>query len=561
MTSALPDLAPARPESAPALSTALAVTATASLLAACGGGAAADAPPPPAAETPPTGAEASRFLTQASMGASRAEIDRVVALGYTGWLDEQFAKPRSMSRWDWLLRRGYDASRFRSTQDGFDNAAWRALLSGTDTLRQRITLALSEILVVSIDGLSSGGGWKAFQAAAYLDLLEEHAFGNLRDLLGAVSRSSAMAVYLTYRGNVKADPLTGSLPDENYARELMQLFTIGLLELQADGSSRLVGGQPVETYGPADVSGLARVFTGWVPDKAGDTGDTPAFQRRPLVQVAARHEPGAKHFLGTTIAANTNGTESLRLALDALYVHPNVGPFWSQQLIKQLITSNPSAAYVGRVAAVFDNDGSGARGNLQAVVRAILLDTEARGAGRLADPQWGKLREPILRVAAWGRAFSAASPGDDWAMGNTSDPSEGLGQGPLRSPSVFNFFRPGYVPPNTAIADADLVAPEFQITSESSVVGYLNFFQRLLEGGVGDLTADYGSLLPLADSAASLADELNLVLAANRLGNDTLATIVAAIDSMPKGTEASGLNRIKAALMLVMAAPENLVQK
>ena len=562
MTTALPAPAPARLDTAPARFPALAATAAASLLAACGGGGAAtEEPPPPVTETPPTDAEASRFLTQASMGASRTEIARVVALGYTGWLDEQFAKPRSLSRWDWLMRRGYDASRFRVTQDGFDNAAWRALLTGTDTLRQRVTLALSEILVVSIDGLSSGGGWKAFQAAAYLDLLEEHAFGNLRDMLGAVSRSTAMAVYLTYRGNVKADPATGSLPDENYARELMQLFTIGLLELQADGSPRLISGQPVETYGPADVSGLARVFTGWVPDKAGDTGNTPAFQRRPLVQVAARHETGAKHYHGTTIHANTNGTESLRQAQDVLFAHPNVGPFWSQQLIKRLVTSNPSAAYVGRVAAVFDDDGSGVRGNLRAVVRAIVLDTEARSASRLTNPRWGKLREPILRVAAWGRAFAVDSPGGAWAMGNTSDPSEGLGQGPLRSPSVFNFFRPGYVPPNTAIAEADLVAPEFQITSESSVIGFLNFFQRLLEGGVGDLTADYTSLMPLADDAASLADELNLVLAANRLGSDTLATIVAAIDSMPKGTAASRLNRIKATLMLVMAAPENLVQK
>lgn len=490
MTLTLPDLVDTRPATPPP--TTATAAASSLLLAACGGGGgtAPEEPPPPVAVTPPTDPEASRFLTQASMGATRAEIARVVALGYAGWLDEQFAKPRSLSRWDWLVRRGYDASRFRITQDGFDNAAWRALLSGTDTLRQRVTLALSEILVVSIDGLSSGGGWKAFQAAAYLDLLEEHAFGNLRDLLGAVSRSTAMAVYLTYRGNVKANPATGSLPDENYARELMQLFTIGLLELQADGSPRLAGGQPVETYGPADVSGLARVFTGWVPDKDGDTGNTPAFQRRPLVQVAARHEPGAKQFLGTTIAANTSGTESLRQALDALFAHPNVGPFWSQQLIKRLVTSNPSAAYVGRVAAVFANDGSGTRGNLRAVVRAILLDTEARSASRLTNPRWGKLREPVLRVAGWARAFALNSPGGAWAMGNTSDPSEGLGQAPLRSPSVFNFFRPGYVPPNTAIAEADLVAPEFQITSESSVIGFLNFFQRLLEGSVGDLTAE-----------------------------------------------------------------------
>ncbi len=541
---------------------ALALAAAATLLTACGGGGgAAPEDPPPVDGPPPTEAEASRFLMQSSMGASRNEIASVVALGYAGWLDAQFALARTETRWSWLKRHGYDAGRYKVSQEGFDSTAWRPLLSAPDTLRQRITLALSEILVVAIDGLSSGGGWKSFSAAAYLDLLEAHAFGNLRELLGAVAKSPAMSVFLTFRANCKANAETGALPDENFARELMQLFTIGLVELNADGTTKQVGGKAKETYGQADIGGLARVFTGWIPDHANDTGDTPDFQARPLVQSGWRYETGAKTFLGTTIAENTSAEDCLQQALDALFAHANVGPFWSRQLILRLVTSNPSPAYVGRVAAVFANDGQGVRGNLKAVIKAILLDDEARDAARVAQAGWGKLREPILRVTAWARACGVSSPSDAWAMGDTSDASDGLGQAPLRSPSVFNFFRPGYVPPNTGIANASLVAPEFQITNESSVVGFLNFFQLLLQGGVGDLRADYSALVALADTGGNLVDEVSLLLCAGQLGSASRTTIVGAIDSMPSGNDDARLNRVRAALMLVMASPETLVQK
>jgi uncharacterized protein (DUF1800 family) len=557
----MPENPPPSPFKLPA--SALGVTAATTLLSACGGGGEGGAvqDPPPVDGPAPTEAQAARFLMQSSMGASRAEIASVIALGYDAWLEAQFARARSGTRWDWLKRHGYDASQYKVTQEGFDGAAWRPLLSAPDTLRQRVTLALSEILVVAIDGLSSGGGWKAFSAAAYLDLLEAHAFGNLRDLLGAVSLSPAMSVFLTFRANTKASPETGALPDENYARELMQLFTIGLVELNTDGTAKLAGGKPQETYGQSDIGGLARVFTGWIPDRANDTSDTPDFQARPLVQSGWRYETGAKTFLGTTIAENTSAEDCLRQALDALFAHPNVGPFWSRQLILRLVTSNPSPAYVARVASVFANDGQGVRGNLKAVIKAILLDDEARDATRISQAGWGKLREPILRVTAWARACGVSSPSDAWAMGDTSDASSGLGQAPLRSPTVFNFYRPGYVPPNTSIASAGLVAPEFQITSESSVVGFLNFFQLLLEGGVGDLRADYSALLTLADTSSALVDEVSLLLCAGQLGSASRATIVGAIDAMPSGTAASRLNRVRATLMLVMASPETLVQK
>jgi uncharacterized protein (DUF1800 family) len=528
-------------------------------LAACGGGGAADTSAPPALAD----AEASRFLAQASVGASRAHIQRVQALGYAGWLDEQFAMPQQGTRWDWLVAKGFNVAANQNSQAGFDACAWRKLLASPDTLRQRVTLALSEILVVGIDGLVNGGGWRAFSAAAYLDLLEANAFGTLRNLLDAVSHSLPMGLYLTYRGNVKANATTGSSPDENYARELMQLFTIGLVQLKSDGTPTLVGGQPVETYGQSDITGLARVWTGWDWDLAGGDTSTPDYQRRPMVQVAARHETGAKTFLGTTIAAGTAGEASLQAALDAIHAHPNVAPFWSRQLIQRLVTSNPSPAYVQRVSAVFADDGSGVRGNLQAVIKALLLDDEARNAANTTRPDFGKLREPMLRLAAWARAFNANSASDAWAVPNTSDPGTRLGQSPLRSPSVFNFFRPGYVPPNSGIADAGLEAPEFQITNESSVVGYINFMQRVVANGsaLGDVKADYSSLLPLADSAASLLAELNVVLAAGQISTANLAAMQAALDSMPTGTDTAHNNRIYAALTMVLAAPEYLVQK
>jgi uncharacterized protein (DUF1800 family) len=530
-------------------------------LAACGGGGTSPAP----VSTSPGDADAARFLAQASMGATRDHMARAQALGYSGWLDEQFALPASGTRWDWLVAGGFSDISHKNDEAGFDAAAWSKLLSAPDTLRQRITLALSEIFVVAIDGLV-GGGWRQFAAAAYLDLLEANAFGSHRDLLQQISLSAPMGEFLTFRGSAKANPTTGALPDENYAREVMQLFTIGLVQLNLDGTPTLSGGSPIYTYTQDDITGLARVFTGWDFDFAGQTSTvataTPDFIRRPLVQVASRYETGAKTFLGTTIPAGTSAAQGLTMALDAICAHANVAPFFSKQLIQRLVTSNPSEAYVARVAAVFNDNGNGARGDLKAVIKALLLDDEARSASTAAAPSFGKLREPMLRFSAWARAYGVTSASGAWAIGNTSDPATRLAQSPLRSPSVFNFFRPGYVPPNTAFDAAAMVAPEFQIANESSVVGYLNFMQRAVAGqGVGDVVADYGSLLPLADDAGALLAEINVVLAANRLGAATLASLVAAIQTMPSGTDPARRNRIYAALVLVLATPEFIVQK
>ena len=281
-----------------------------------------------------------------------------------------------------------------------------------------------------------------------------------------------------------------------------------------------------------------------------------------MVQIPGRHETAATAFLGTTIAANTDPVLALQSALDTIFAHANVGPFVSRQLIQRLVASNPSTAYVARVATVFNNNGSGVKGDLKAVVKAILLDDDARSASVAAATSSGKLREPMLRFTGWARAWKATSASNAWNIGNTSDPSTRLGQSPLRSPSVFNFFRPGYVPPNSAIASAGLVAPEFQINNESSVVGAANYLQRAMSGaGVGDLAADYTALLAIADDSAALAAEINLVLAAGQLGAATLSTIATAVATLPGGSDPNRLKRIYASLTLAVAAPEFVVLK
>ena len=555
--------APAPVHNAPA---ALAAATLAASLAACGGGGGAPSPapvpPPPPPPAAPTEAQASRFLAQASMGANRTEIANVVRLGYAGWLDAQFALPVTDTRWDWLVAQGYTAATHKNDQAGFDAAVWRKMLSAPDTLRQRVTFALSEIFVIGIDGLV-GGGWKQFNAAAWVDMLEAAAFGSHRAWLQQMSLSGAMGDFLTFRGSSKEDSVSGALPDENYARELMQLFTIGLVMLNADGSTQLTGGASTPTYGLPDITGLARVFTGWDFDlqgqNVGNGTATPDFVRRPLIQVPARYETGAKTFLGTTIPAGTSAAGGLKLALDAIFAHQNVAPFFSRQLIQRLVTSNPSPAYVARTAAVFADDGTGVRGNLKAVVRALLLDDEARNPP--ASATYGKLREPILRFTGWARATAVTSPSGAWAVGDTSDSAKGLAQSPLRSPSVFNFFRPGYVPPNTALDADGLQAPEFQIANESSVMGCVNFLQRAVAGNIADLTPDYTALLALADDANALLAELNLVLAADQLSAATVSTLATAVGTMGSGTDTTRRARVNAALVLVLAAPEYIVQK
>ncbi len=574
------------------------------VLVACGGGGSATAPagPPPGANSDPdilaeqrddlaalppetklaAGAvpeqmpdrSAVRFLGQASFGATDAEVAALRTAWRKGWMAQQQALPATL-HWDrvratqaaWLAE---DSTR---TPDKLPNLAWdwsvwQAYISAPDQLRKRAGYALSQVLVVSMEGLGAGGTNNPLLAAGYLDVLERGAFGNFRQLLEDVSLSPAMGMYLSHRGNRKAEydsqgaPIR--VPDENYAREVMQLFTLGLVELNLDGTPRLVNGVAKESYTESDVANLARVFTGWDWQTVAAAG-TERY-RQPMRHIAANHSPEEKRFLGVTIPAGTDGPTSLRIALDTLFNHPNVGPFIGRQLIQRLVTSNPSPVYVARVAARFNDNGSGVRGDMRAVFDQVLRDPEARSPLNIASPAagWGKLREPVLRYTQVARALGAGNTGGTaptWRVGNLSDPAAALGQSPLRSPSVFNFYRPGYVPPNTAIAAAGLVAPEFQITTDTSVPGVVNALQRFMAAPPRGMTLDYAGELAVATDAEALVARIDQRLANQSLAAATRAEMATALAALPATTDAQKLNRVRTAWLLVLAAPEFIVQK
>jgi uncharacterized protein (DUF1800 family) len=283
--------------------------------------------------------------------------------------------------------------------------------------------------------------------------------------------------------------------------------------------------------------------------------------RLPMLVSPTTHEMGESSLLNGAISipAGIDGAAARKILLDGLFNHKNTPPFVSKQLIQRLVTSNPSPAYVNRVATVFANNGNGVRGDMKAVLRAILTDVEARDDAQVNSTSFGKLREPVLRLLQWARAFSVTSPSKQWPFGNLSSSANRLGQSPGRAPSVFNWFRPGYTPPGTAIANAGLVAPEFQIANEPSVIAYVNYMQTLITSGAGDAKPDYTPLTALAADSQKLLDELNLILAANQISVATLTQMKAALDTIGVTTTTGINNRIYAAILFVMASPEFLI--
>jgi uncharacterized protein (DUF1800 family) len=540
-------------------------------------------------------AEAARFLLQAQAYATTADIAAVRAGTFADWLSTQYGKAIGPTGWDWLNARGY--ATIDSTTRYFDNTypgdymIWNQLMTSPDALRKRCALALSEFFVVSLSGLDFA--WRSHGIAAWWDLLVAHAFGNFRQLLEAVTLNPAMGYYLNTKGNLKENTATGRQPDENYAREVMQLFTIGLYQLNLDGTEKRGGqeGGRIETYSQSDVTNLARVFTGYDVDMSQNVNTYDAVLNRnipnttaarlPMVLNASRHSTLAATFLGANVPANTPGAAALKTALDTLFNHPNVGPFFGRQMIQRLVTSNPSRAYVARVGAAFNNNGSGVRGDLKAVWSAILLDEEARSPAGLTQSSFGRLREPMLRLVQWGRTFGITSALGSWKIGDLSNTASQLGQSPLRSPSVFNFFRPGYVPPSTALATSKAVAPEFQIVNESTVGGYLNYLQGVIRNGIYvnapdqpnagsnasngyDITAAYTGELALVTDATALVRRLSLLLCADQLSASTQTLIVNALNATPvtaASTDTVKRNRVAAAVLMVMASAEYLVQK
>ena len=523
----------------------------------------------------PTDADIVRFLLRAQFSATAADVQGVRASGYNDWLKAQFRAPPSLSGYGWLDSKLF----FVPTKEGnyFDPTwgdwmAWQQLITGPDQVRKRLSLALSEMFVVSLDAID--GFWPPYVIAGYWDMLNANVFGNFRTLLEEVTLNAAMGLYLNTRDNKREDSATGREPDENYAREVMQLFTIGLYELNPDGTPRLdARGRKTETYSQADISNLAHVFTGYAWDYSnclyahvpwlGYPVPTPHFARDRMAYHAGEHSFAKVTFLNTTIDGGMDGKAALKQALDTLFIHPNTGPFFCRQMIQRLVTSNPSAAYVERVARVFADNGAGTRGDLKAVWIAILTDEEAL---KPVDPATiaGKVREPMIRYTQWARTFKATCADGKWAIGNLSGGDWALGQSPLRSPSVFNFFRPGYVPPHTALAEAGQVAPEFQIHNESTTASYINFMSTSIKDGHAGLKADYGDLTPMAADAQGLLDWLNLYLSANQVSTKSLDLIRTALENVPvtaESPDADKLTRIHTAILLVMASPEYLVQK
>ena len=584
--------------------TGAAVLVAAALLEACGGGASsgtgsASTPTPPT--VPDTSLlasyESARFLQHAQFSSSEADIAAVKSQGATTWLDAQMSLSSSTGGYDWLTQRGYgviDANKFYEMEFQSNYMAWHQIMAAPDGVRRRVALALSEFFVVSGAGVGTIS-WPMFAMGAYWDVLCKNAFGNFRTLLEDITLNIAMGEYLNTLGNQKEDAATGRLPDENYAREVMQLFTVGLLQLNIDGTPKLgANGQPLETFTQSDVSNLARVFTGYESDNTEGYSQSAVaptytlrnigYTRRPMVLNASRHSTLRAEFLGAVVEAGTDGKTALKIALDRLFNHPNVGPFFGRQMIQRLVCSDPTPAYVARVAAVFNNNGKGMRGDLAAVFKAILLDSEATSATGLTSTTFGKLREPMVRTAQWARTFKVTSLKGTWKIGNPNYSAvDALGQSPLQAPSVFNFFRPGYVPPSTLMAFTKATAPEFQLVNESTTASYINYLQNFLYQGMWvrapelitspdmatptdgpDIVPDYSAELALVGNPSGLINRLNLLMCAGQLSPETVTMMINALSidtTTINGPDNSKRSYVAKAIMFVMCCSEYLIQK
>ncbi len=471
-----------------------------------------------------TAADAVRLLRQATFGPTEAEAQRAAAMGATAWIDEQLALPATQyPAYAWMPANRPDAcvddrtlpvrpdsycnrdnySLFPLQLQFFHNA-----LTQPDQLRQRVAFALSQIMVTS--GVENA---RNFAMRDYQQVFLDRAFGNYYDLLLAVTLSPVMGEYLNMVNNNKTNPTTGADPNENYGREILQLFSVGTFLLNADGTRQLdASGIALATYDQAQIKGFARVFTGWTyPTVAGAVAraNNPRNFLGPMLAVDANHEFGTKVLLGSVIApANMTMSQDLQFAHQNIFNHPNVGPFIGKQLIQKLVTSDPALGYVSRVSAVFNNNGAGQRGDLRAVVRAILTDPEARGANKI-DPAYGKLVEPALFMTHLARALNAQSDGV-FLRGS----SAALGQFVLYAPSVFNFYPFDYVIPGTA-----LLGPEFGVQTAATAIARANFANSLIYSnaiapdatvyGATGTTINLASYTAVASDAAALADKLD----------------------------------------------------
>ncbi|MEM7791037.1 MAG: DUF1800 family protein [Verrucomicrobiota bacterium] len=498
--------------------------------------------------TPPTMAEASRFVQQATMGADYETIQSISTIGYSAWIDAQFALPAtSHAQRNVELTIGPPNERFSE----YIWTWWDVNITAPDMLRQRVAFALSEIFVISQNTVILEDQHLA--VATYYDLFVNGAFGNFRDLLYDVSVSPAMGFYLSHVKNRPTDLTNNIFPDENFAREIMQLFSIGLFELNVDGSRRKdTSGNDIPTYDNSNITEFARIFTGFTynPEDPNDTPPIVASERiltvsdylnaepewmyQPMYQFEPMHEVGVKNLLN---GQSTNGTiqQDLDAAIDNLFNHPNVGPFIGRLLIQRLVKSTPSSGYVGRVATAFADNGSGVRGDMKAVIRAILLDPEARNGSSLNDPLHGKLREPVIRHLHLVRAFNISSS-DGRFRNFPLFAFESYNQQPMLAPSVFNFYLPDHSPIGI-LNDNGLFAPEFQITTATTTLKTLNYWSRAIpmdtlitpieEGGISPsvFTMDYSDEIALASNPDALLDRLDILLTRGQMTSATRGII------------------------------------
>lgn len=518
-------------------------------------------------------ADALRLLRQASFGPTPGSLARVRAIGAKAWIEEQLSMPASAyPDYPWVptaraescvndrsppLRPDSFCARDNYTLFPLQLEFFRQALSQPDQLRARVAFALSQIFVTS--GLDNG---RNYAMRHYQQLLRDRAFGNYRDLMLAATLSPVMGDYLDMANNNKANERAGTTPNENYAREILQLFSIGVHWLDPDGTVKLDGGgRPVPTYDLDEIEGFARVFTGWTyptAPGAAPRNNNPRSYLGDMRPVAANHEFGPKALLGgVTAPASLSMEDDLAFALANIFNHPNVGPFIGRQLIQKLVTSEPTPAYVARVAAAFANNGAGVRGDLRAVVRAILADPEARGARKI-DPAYGKLAEPVLWMTGVARAFDGRSDGVFLRA-----QSAALGQFLFHPPSVFNYFPPDYEVPGTG-----LTGPEFGILTTSTAIARANFATALVFAaevrpdasvyGATGTALDFSRWLGAAADAGTLCDRLDRELLGGRMTPAMRSAIVAAVDAIPVSNP---LARARTAAWLVVTSPQYQVER
>jgi uncharacterized protein (DUF1800 family) len=523
---------------------------------------------------PPEPGDAYRFLEQATFGPKQADIDHLIALGespdaYALWIDEQMAMPPSLLLPVLQAKAASGVTGASGLNLARQDGWLRTTVVGPDQLRQRVAFALSEIMVVSQRGALST---MPYGLASYYDVLVLDAFGNFRQLMEHVTLQPAMGVYLSMLGNQKPNEDLNIRPDENYARELMQLFTIGLVQLNPDGSVKTdESGAPIPTYDQSVVEGFANVFTGWNYTGAttfANAKRTKANQSQPMKAYPEQHSTSAKRLLDypgvalPELPAGQTPAQDLADALDNVFNHPNVGPFIARRLIQRLVTSNPSPEYLSRVAEVFNDDGTGQRGNLGAVVRAILLDVEARPDAEAATDVTGKVKEPLLRLIQLWRAYNASAPSGLYRL---VDADLKYGQGHLLSPSVFNFFTPDYAPQGE-ISERGLTAPEMQIATEYLNTQVTNFFYTQVVSRNSTMTG-FGKdivLINIAEEVALAADVDVLVarlsdkLLGGRISTSLAAEARAAALRFP--ATKPGL-RVADAMYLIVTSPQFAAQR